>query len=420
MRPASIVTACLLATLAGAAPAHAATVSPAGVRFPQLAVNARGATVVAWERKTKDGFAIEVRSGSGPLELGRTQRLARVGRSPRVAIGRDGTRAVQWLEDAGRGARAVRVAIARPGHGFGPGQLLERREANMATVAVAVQRGGRVVSVWARTTGRVGYALAPRNRAFGRPRDLTTTGPISESTITLDPRDGAVVLAYGTPLNATPPTNQQAAARALSTTATTFSAPVVVSDPSGLAEAHPYVATGSGATGVAYTQSGETPSLRIARREADGTWAPPEVIADPVYGADVFAVGLRATLPADGSALAAWSISTEPGGRGPISEQTVASIAAPPAPFGAVAEITPAKATFDALAVASAGDEAFLATAKVHGPVVLATRYAGSRILLAPVRLASKADGDVLLAAAGKHVLAAWQKHDRLNVHVVR
>ena len=70
--------------------------------------------------------------------------------------------------------------------------------------------------------------------------------------------------------------------------------------------------------------------------------------------------------------------------------------------------------------LADAWNEAFLATAKAGGPVVLSTRYAGDGFLHAPERLASKTDGDVLLAAAGKHVLAAWQKHDRLNVHVVR
>jgi hypothetical protein len=420
MRPTPLIPAVLLATIAAAVPAEAATVSPTGVRFPQIAVNADGATVVAWERKTKDGFAVEARTGAGPLKLGRTQRLARIGRNPRVTIGADGTRAVQWLEDARRGARTVRVAIARPGHNFGKSRLLERRKANMATVAVAVQPNGRVVAVWSRTTGRLGFALASRNHAFGTARDLTTTGPVSASTIALDPRDGAVVLAYGTPVSATPPTNQQAAARTLTPSATAFSAPVVLSDPAGLSESHPSVVGGAG-TGVAYTQTVPSLSLRIARRKGDGTWLAPEVVATPAYGPDVYAVGLQATLPADGSALAAWSVSTEPGGGGSISSRTVASIApAPRGAFGLPAALTPANEIYKSTAVASAGAEAFIATAKAHGPVLLATKAAGATTLGAPVTLASDGDGDVLLAAAGRHVIAAWQRDDRLRVHTVR
>lgn len=417
MRLTPIVPATLLAAIALAHAAQAATISPAGVRFPAVAVNPGGATVVAWERATKDGFAVEVRTGDGPRELGRTRRLARVGHNPQVAIGADGTRAVQWLEDAGRGAREVRVAIARPGRGFGKGRLLERRRANMGTVAVAVQPNGRAVAVWERTTQVLGFALAGRNHAFGKARNLTTTGPVSENSIAVDPRDGAVVLAYGTPLSSAPTTNQQAGVRALATTATSFSAPVVVSDPAGLSEAHPQVVTGSGATGVAYAQTGSR--LRLARRKADGTWAPTEVVANPGYPADVFAVGLNATLPADGSALAAWSISTEPGGRGSISKQTASSVAPPSAAFGAPVPMTPANEAYGATAVASAGADALLATAKAHGPVILAMRSAGSRTLGPARLLTSDGDGDVLLAAAGTHVVAAWQQHDRLRIITV-
>ena len=343
MRPTPLISAALLATIA-AAPAQAATVSPAGVRFPQIAVNAKGATVVAWERRTKAAFAVEVRSGATASKLGRTTRLAGRGYSPRVAIGADGTRAVMWLQRAARGGvRTVRVAVARPGHRFGKGQLVDRRHANMATVGVAVQPTGRVVAVSRRSSNRLGYALAPRGHAFGKLRDLTTTGSITSDSLALDPRDGAVVVAYGTPVSSAPPTNQQAGVRTLTTGSAAFSPQTVISDPAGLSESVPAVVAGSGATGVAYNQSG---SLRIARRNADGTWAAPELIASPAYGADVFAINLRATLAADGLALATWTISTEPRGRGSISKQTVASIAPPGGRFGAPGDIAPATATW--------------------------------------------------------------------------
>ncbi len=424
MRPTSILTACALATMAAAAPAaHAATVSPAGVRFPQIAVNAGGATVVAWERETASAFEVQARSGDTPLELGRAQRLAARGYSPRVAVGADGTRAVMWLERALRGGvRSVRVAVARPRHRFGRGQLLDSRRANMGVVDVAVQPNGRVVAVWGRSSSVLGYAIAKRNHAFGKARNLTRTAQSFASTLALDPRDGAVVLAYGTPPSTAPPANRQAGVRTLATTAATFSAPTVVSDPAGLGESAPIVVGGSGATGVAYNQSTSTRSLRIARRKADGTWAASELIASPTLAPDVFAEGLRATLPADGSAVASWSIATEyPGGLGGLlSSQTVACVAPAAGAFGAPVALSPPTDTFIATAVASAGAEAFVATAKAHGPVLLASKPAGAATLGAPVTLAPDGDGDILLAAGGAHVLAAWQRGDRLHVHIVR
>lgn len=319
-----------------------------------------------------------------------------------------------------RGARSVSVAVARPGRGFGTARVLERHKGNMAAVDVAVQPTGRVVAVWRRTSNLVRYALAPRNRTFGTARDLTKTGSTGAGGLAVDPRDGAVVLAYGTPLGVAPPVNGQAAARTLTTTSSAFSAPVVLSDPSGLAESYPAVVAGSGGVGVAFIRSAGARTLHLVRRAADGTWPAPQLIARPPFVEDVFAIDLKATLPADGGALAAWTISTEPGGRGSISKQTVASVAASQAPFGAPAALTPANETYGATAVASAGDDAYVATATAHGPVLLATRSTGGATLSAPRRLTADGDGDVLLAAGGSHVLAAWQRDDRLRIVTVR
>jgi hypothetical protein len=126
-----------------------------------------------------------------------------------------------------------------------------------------------------------------------------------------------------------------------------------------------------------------------------------------------------ATLAADGSALVSWSTGSDPYGRGAISRQTVASIAQPGAPFGAPAALTPADETYGASAVASAGAEAFLATAKAHGPLLLATRSAGGGALQTRT-VTSRGDGDAVLAAAGSHVLLAYQQGDRLRLHNVR
>lgn len=419
MRPASIVTASLLACVAFAAPVPAATVSPTGVRFPELAVNAKGATIVAWERRTKGAFTVEVRTGDSPRALGPTLRVAGRAYKPRVAIGADGTRAAMWFEDRGRGVGVVRVAVARPGHGFGKPRLLERRKGMLSPAGVAVQPDGRVVAVWRRGASRIIFALAPRNRGFGANRYVTFSGPTSAESIAVDPRDGAVVLVYGTPLGIAQLTNQQAAARTLPMTSTAFSEPAVLSDAAGLAEASPVVVAGSGGVGVAYTRSAAVRELYLVRRTANGAWALPQLIARPDNAGGRVAASPIATLPTDGSALASWSILDDPFGQGALSRQTVASIAQPGAPFGAPEALTPADETFGARAIASAGAEAFLATAKAHGRLLLATRPAGGGALRTRT-VTSNGDGDAVLAAAGSRVLLAYQQRDRLRLHVVR
>ncbi len=211
----TILAAAVLTLVAVAPAAQAAPVSPSQVRIPQVAVNANGRTVVAWERLTNGRFSVEARTGGAPLKLGRIHRLARQGFDPQVAVGADGTAAVMWLESGARGPRSIRVAVARPGHGFGAGQLVERRRANVGPVGVAIQPSGRVVAVWRRSSAALAYALAPRNRAFRDARRLTTIGPITSGSMALDPRDGAVLVAYGTPLTAAPLANQQAGVRTL-------------------------------------------------------------------------------------------------------------------------------------------------------------------------------------------------------------
>ncbi|MDX6676649.1 MAG: hypothetical protein QOE31_701 [Solirubrobacteraceae bacterium] len=427
MRP-SILTASALTALAAAAlapaPAPAATVSPTRVRAPQLAVNADGATVVAWERLTKRAIAIEARAGDAPLELGHARRLSADGHQPQVAIGSEGTKAVIWFEEGARGMRTVRVAVARPGHNFGKGQIVDRRRANMAVVGVAVQPTGRVVAIWRRSSARLGVALARRNHAFGRPRDFAAIGQPAAGTIPVDPRDGSVIVAYGTPPSSSPPVNQQAAVRTLTLSSGSFSAPALVSlgpGSNGFSEAYPAMASGPAGVAVAYTLVGDPYALNLVRRDGDGSWAAPERIGLANYGEDVFPVGLQATLPADGSAVAAWSIDDQGSGAGSaIGSQTVASIAAPSSAFGPFGALTPAGARFGRPAVASAGNEAFVASAQPHGPVLLATRSAGAAAFAAPVALSAGGDGDVLLAAAGAHVVAAYQRGDRLQVEIVR
>ena len=238
-----------------------------------------------------------------------------------------------WLEDGARGVRSIRVAVARPGHAFAKGQLVDRRRANIATVGVAVQPNGRVVAIWKRSSRRLGFALARRNHRFGRARNLASTVLPADGTIPVDSRDGSVIVAYATLPSKPPPLNPQAAVRTLTMSAGTFSAPVILSQGPGTStfdEAFPSLVSGPAGAGVAYVQSGDPSSLNLVRRNADGTWATRERIGRADRGPDIFAAGLQATLPADGSAVAASSIERQGEGLGgAVTSQAVASVALP-------------------------------------------------------------------------------------------
>lgn len=419
MRTISILGAtCALAAMALAAPASAATVSPAGVRFPQVAVNAAGATVVAWERARGGAFSAEARIGFRPSRLGATRRLSRgAGYLPQVAIGADGTAAVMWIERGARGINSILVAVARPGRPLARGQIVDRRRAPMTPVGVAVQPSGRVVALWRRSGSSFAFALARARRAFGASRRLD--GAARQGLLVLDPRDGTVVVVHGT-------TAGQVAARSLGPATGSFSAATILAGSQTWMRgfdggADVFATPGPAGVALTYTVLADQRTLAIARRAADGSWPSRESIATVGYGEGVFAQHLRATLPADGSAVVAWSI--EGGGAGGgFSSQVVTSVRGSSAAFGAPQPLTPVTPArrFSPPALAAAGGEAFVATAAPGGPVLLGTRAADADGFAPPATLASGGDGDVYLAAAGGRVLAVYQQRERLQLKIVR
>ena len=333
-------------------------------------------------------------------------------------MGADGTVAVEWQQPGPGRDERVLVAIARRGHGFGRTQTVEQRKGLVASRAVAVQPNGRVLALWQRSAGRLAYALAARGRRFGSARSVAGAAP----SVAVDPRDGTIVLADSTPASAAPPMNAQAAVRTLSPSQRAFTAPVALTATGIFGEASGVAVSGPGGAGVVYTISGTSPGrLALVRRAVDGTWQPAQTIATPPAAEGRFAVGLRATLPAGGAAVAAWSATIEDeAGFGVLTRQTFAAIAPPGAPFGAPAPLSPGGLRFTDPEVAAAGDEAFVASAAPHGPVLLATRAAGAGSFAQPVALTANGDGDVVLAAGGSHVLAAYQQDDRLRLKIVR
>jgi len=424
MRPLALLTLPLVAAaLAVTAPASAATISRAGVRFPQLAVNPDGATVVAWERASKGSFAVEAREGGSPGVLARTQRLSPKGYRPLVAVGDDGTKAVMWLEPGARGRNTVRVAIARPGHRFDSPRTAQRQVANLFPIAVAVQPAGRVVAVWSRGK-TAAVALARKGHAFGRPQSL---GAAIGAHVVSDPRDGSVIVQQ----SSTPIVSgglQPGGVRTLSPTASSFSAPLPApftgAEPANLSGLGPVLVAGPGGVAAVTTaMTNDSTAILFARRAADGSWTAPRLVATIPFVDGQFVEGLTAALPADGSAIAAWSLVAEdPSGfGGKLAARSFASVAAPSAAFGPAQPLTPgAPHTFGFPAAVAAGDEAFVASAEPHGSVVVSARSAGASALGAPAALTTAGDGDVVLAAGGRHVLAAYQQYDRLRLEIVR
>ncbi len=414
------------AVLVAAAPASATTLSAAGVRAPQAAVGPGGRTVFAWERLRSGSIAIEARSGRSPSTTGHIRRFSARGHDPRVAVGADGTMALMWKEDGADRGQVLRVSVSRPGHRFGKGQIVERRRGNLAPVGLAVQPGGRVIAVWRRGDSRLAFALAPRKEGFRAPHELAAIGPLTGGTIVLDPRDGAVVVAYGSPLTASPPANQQAAVRTLAVSSAAFTAPSLVSaggpDYDPFAEAYPVAVTGPGGAAVAFIRAGGGRGLYLVRRATKTTWLEPQRIASAQYpaqdGDGVFPNGLTVALPQNGSAMAAWSVvASAPSGQ-VRSRQNVTSFAAALEPFGVERTLTAAGRDFRLPSVAAAGNEVFVALAAPHEPVVIAAGVAGTT--LKPTLLATEGDGDVVLAAGGLHVLAVYQQNDRLRLHLLR
>jgi hypothetical protein len=98
----------------------------------------------------------------------------------------------------------------------------------------------------------------------------------------------------------------------------------------------------------------------------------------------------------------------------------VTSVAQPGTPFGGPQALTPAGLTFSPPALVSARGNTFVATARKDGRVLVATHIAGAAAFGHPAALTDKADGDVVLAAGGSHVVAGYQQGDRLRLTVLR
>jgi hypothetical protein len=319
-----------------------------------------------------------------------------------VAVGDDGTAALLWLAHGG----TVRASVARPGHRFGPSQILERSKAPHGIVGVAIQPSGRVVAAFT-SHHALEIALARRRERFGTPHPLARVG-FSPPSIALDPRDGTVIVAY--PTRSKTGADAQSAVTTLAPAAAAFSPPVVLTSAPTVESAPTAVAGPGGAAVAIYSKT-----LSLTRRGLDGTWSAPEPFASQPDNAGnqfpVFLTSPTAALLADGTAIPAWFLQVY---APDVPDELLRGEA-----YAGDQLLTPAQGIASPPSTAAAGNDAFVVSAIDNGPVELFTRPAGATTFT-PTVLAAKGDGDAQLTAAGTHVLAAFQSADRLHLTVVR
>ena len=367
---------------------------------------------------------MEARAITPSGRLGRVQRLAAGGDLPTVAVGGQGIRAVAWQERTNGGAPRLRVAVARSVEAFGRPETLASVPPTARPSGLAVSSDGRIVAVW-QQGGEVRYALrAAGERRFGAARRLARIGPLSGPTMAEDPGTGDVLVTWGTVPGER---NQQAAVATLPRGATTFAAPWIVSgrdaEEQQGAEAYPRVFTGPGGAVVGYGVGGQQPNLlRSASRVPGGGFAPSRTIAGvDVSSGEVGYVGPVLALPADGATVAAWTVTGTQGPEDPrpTGADTFVATAAPGAHFGELRRLTSGGALRFGPAAVSTDQATFVAWAERTDRgrrVRYAVRPDGGP-LGAPRALSShRADGDVVLAAAGRRVLATWQEGDQLRL----
>jgi hypothetical protein len=115
-------------------------------RFPEVAVNSQGATIVTWERETTVTVIDAAARPAGSPDFGPSKQLSQSGTTdrmgnPQVAVGEDGTGMVTWVRGNGL-AEASRWTLAA---GFAPSVRVAASDDFVDAPDVAVDRQGTAV-----------------------------------------------------------------------------------------------------------------------------------------------------------------------------------------------------------------------------------------------------------------------------------
>lgn len=418
--PSLTTAALLLAVPAADAATFGSPVTARGASLPYarpaVSVTDSGRTALAFVDPAPGGNGLQISARRGTLRrpVGQRELITKDGTSPVVAQSSSST-AVAWITYASGGVRRVRVRVSRDRGRFRELQTLVSVKANVTSQQVVGLTGGRFLVIWWQGvpgTGRhaVRYAVSSASGRFGMIRELAAdTGPLSSVSAASQP-DGSAVAAWGTPL--APPVNQQVAVAALKAGATTFGPPRqidAVNVAAGAMSAGITATAGPGGTAVTWSESGSLPQL--LRTSIEGG-APETVLAvDSQDLGALSASGPVLALPAEGAALAAWTVVTAiPGDVSTITGgEVLAATRASDGTYPGAQRLSAAGAV--ATSPTTAGSENLGIVTWGEGTrqprLRYATRTAGGTFSSTRT-LASSAKGPAVVGAARAGALAAW------------
>jgi hypothetical protein len=421
-----------------------------GQYSPQAALSSNGRVLVTWLSGEDGTLVAELGKIGGGWT--RPQLIFARGVSRVAALGSNGTAAVAWLAGDGESAKraTILLAIAPPGHRFGPAKVVTRGAWLSAPSGVVVRPDGQVVLDWVRSlSGSDGnpseleYAVARATGAI-HAIALGMSGRFGASIA--ETERGAVLLAYPTPLGFFPyAPNQQAAAAVMPAGVSSFGAPSEFEydkvDPYGGASSEAAVV----GAGEAVLEDGfytrEESGTEVRTVEDDGSLGPPRKLASgPLYSQLNESVDFSSSpdaLAADGALVRVWEETRFKGEYdGPVAAEAVmasvtpegaSAIAAPQQIYGSpepTAPSAPVVVSFGDSTVAMWTQDVAARSCRVR--VFYAYRPSAGelsgRLAMSSaydMRVGECGVSDSTLAAAGDHALAAWVQDGAIDVRTL-
>jgi hypothetical protein len=177
------------------------TISPAGARSPQIAVDRNGRATAVWYRFNGSYYRIESRRQGADRKWGPTRVLSPPGEDaerPRIVIDSHGRATVTWYVDVGTFGHQVQSRRLRADGTLEPLRRLSPPSGDAFLPKLAVDREDRVTVVWHRYWAHV--VQSRRLRANGAPESIRTlSAPSQEAVypeIATDPQGRATVVWY--------------------------------------------------------------------------------------------------------------------------------------------------------------------------------------------------------------------------------
>ncbi len=405
--PRRAVAGAVIALLALAGPAEAGwgeprTVSPRDMLVQQSALAVGGERVgvlMAGIRRTHGvrRWTLLAKLGDRPL-----QRLGGSVFAPQIAVGADGTAVAAWAAGG-----SLRVAVARPGHGFGAPQTVATA-AGVLPGGIAVAADGSATVAWRNGDGgsaEARVALRAPGGRFGAPRTLGPTAYPPE--LALSPDGQTVVTWLSRPPFPQPgqPPAPESNPRVLAALLGSNRAPSVLAGPPDFLGRPPDATGGPGGVVVGWQDQAVRRIVRLGRT---GAWEPLAPLSTAPGAPDELGDQVALALPADGELVAAWSVVRT---RSPENPTVVSSrVRASVEPFAASQTLSNSAWRAGAPNAAAVGRRAIVAWSEHDGTRArVRTRVRGGAGW-GRTRVLAKHDavGAVHLAGGGDSAALAW------------